>query len=336
MERKISVSPKTKILITIDTEEDEWGEFTERSFKVENISQVPLVQELFEHYNARPTYLVDWPVATNSKAVDILKPILDRKHCAIGTHCHSWNTPPQNVPATEFTSMLSNLPYQEIRNKIANLHQAITDAFGKKPTVFRSGRYGFNSDVARCLIGLGYIADSSMTPFWDWRRFHGPDFRHISTYHYRYHKDSFSKESKIGPLIEFPLSIGILQKINFLHKFIRRTFSVPPFSKTKIIGFLEKLSIHNLAWLSPEKSDATTMIRLVNRFVTLKHSFLVLDFHSTSLLPGKSPYVRNNNDLKRFLKNIEQFLMYTQIKGYECITLENAAEYILQDEIGNA
>jgi hypothetical protein len=99
---------------------------------------------------------------------------------------------------------------------------------------------------------------------------------------------------------------------------------------------LEKLSIHNLAWLSPEKSDGPTMIRLANRFVKLKHSFLVLDFHSTSLLPGKSPYVRNSNDLKKFLRNIEHFLMYTQINGYECITLENAAESIIQDEMSNA
>lgn len=336
MGKKMAVSPKTKVLITIDTEEDEWGEYTKQKYNVENISRLPLVQELFDRYNARPTYLVDWPVATNSKAVDILKSILNKNQCAIGTHCHSWNTPPQNAPVNEFTSMLSNLPYQDIYCKIGTLHQAITDAFGKRPTVFRSGRYGFNSDVARSLIELGYVADSSMTPFRDWRKYSGPDFRHISTYHFRFHKDSLSKASKNGPLIEFPLSIGFLQSVNSLHKIIRWTFSVPPFSKIKIIGLLEKLSIHNLAWLSPEKSDGPTMIRLANRFVKLKHSFLVLDFHSTSLLPGKSPYVRNSNDLKKFLRNIEHFLMYTQINGYECITLENAAESIIQDEMSNA
>lgn len=336
MGKKVTVSPQTKVLITIDTEEDEWGEYTRQKYKVENISQLPLVQELFDRYNARPTYLVDWPVATNKKAIKVLKSILDKNHCAIGTHCHSWNTPPQNAPATEFTSMLSNLPYNDIYCKIANLHRAITDAFGKKPTVFRSGRYGFNSDVAGSLLELGYVADSSMTPFWDWRKLSGPDFRRISTYHYRFNKDSLFKAAENGPLIEFPLSIGFLQKINFLHKIIRRTFSVSHLSKIKIIGLLEKLSIHNLVWLSPEKADGSTMVRLANRFVKLKHRFLVLDFHSTSLLPGKSPYIRNSEDLRKFLRNIEHFLMYTQINGYECITLEEAAKSISQDTIRNA
>jgi len=336
MDKNVTVPPKTKVLITIDTEEDEWGEYTRQKYKVENISQISLVQELFDRYNARPTYLVDWPVVTNNKAIKVLKSIFDKNHCAIGTHCHPWNTPPQNGPATEFTSMLSNLPYQDIYSKIANLHLALTNAFGKKPTVFRSGRYGFNSDVARSLLELGYVADSSMTPYWDWRKLSGPDFRHISTYHYRFHKDSLFKASENGPLIEFPLSIGFLQKINCLHKIIHRTFSVSHLSKIKIIGLLGILSIHNLVWLSPEKSDGPTMVRLANRFVKSKHRFLVFDFHSTSLLPGKSPYVRNSDDLKKFLSNIEHFLIYTQTNGYECITLEEAARSITQDKGKNA
>lgn len=336
MKKQSKQFQKPKILITIDTEEDEWGDYSNRSFKVENISQIPLIQDLFDRYNVKPTYLVNWPVVTNYKATDILKTILNKNHCAIGTHCHSWNTPPYSRPGTEFTSMLSNLPYKDIYGKITNIHQAITDAFGKIPKVFRSGRYGFNSNVAQCLTELGYLADSSMTPFRDWRKYCGPDFRNISTYHYRFHKGNPFKAVKNGSLIEFPLTIGFLQKMEDLHRIIRKTLSMRPFSKMKIIGMLERLSIHNLGWLSPEKADGPTMVRLADRFIQSRHRFLVLDFHSTTLLPGKSPFVRNDNDLKTFLNNMEHFLQYTKINGYECITLECAVETIKQEEFVSA
>jgi len=100
----------------------------------------------------------------------------------------------------------------------------------------------------------------------------------------------------------------------------------------KVIGLLEKLSVHNLGWLSPEKADGPTMVRLAQRFIQSKHRFLVFDLHSTTLLPGKSPFVRDENDLKRFLKDIEYFLQYTTTNGYDCITLESAAEIIKNEE----
>ena len=66
------------------------GIFPKDTYNVKNIAEIPLVQKLFNHYNAKPTYLVNWPVATNDKAVRTLKTILDENNFTIGTHCHSW------------------------------------------------------------------------------------------------------------------------------------------------------------------------------------------------------------------------------------------------------
>ena len=43
-----------KVFITIDTEEDNWGEYT-TDCTVNNISQLPILHELFNKYDVIPT-----------------------------------------------------------------------------------------------------------------------------------------------------------------------------------------------------------------------------------------------------------------------------------------
>ena len=83
-----------KLIVTIDTEEDNWGEYKPAGHTVENIVRVQGVQQLFDEFSVRPTYLISYPVADDDRAVSILKGILERGGCEIGTHCHPWNTPP--------------------------------------------------------------------------------------------------------------------------------------------------------------------------------------------------------------------------------------------------
>lgn len=82
-----------KVFMTIDTEEDSWGDFRKTHNPVGNVYRIPLLQELFDRYGAVPTYLINWPVVMDEKARDILKKIYDDGRCEIGTHCHPWNTP---------------------------------------------------------------------------------------------------------------------------------------------------------------------------------------------------------------------------------------------------
>ena len=77
-----------KLIITIDTEEDNWGQFDAQKFTVENIERIPILQDLFDSFGFKPTYLLSYPVATNDRAISILKSILDRDRCEIGNHCH--------------------------------------------------------------------------------------------------------------------------------------------------------------------------------------------------------------------------------------------------------
>ena len=167
-----------KLVVTVDTEEDNWGRYSAMDNPVHNIDKIVSLQKIFDQYAVKPTYLITYPVATNPRSVAILKRILEQGKCEIGTHCHPWNTPPFNADAVihEKDTMLCNLPEKLILEKLTTLHEAIIKNFNYQPVSFRAGRWGFGPSVARVLEKMDYRVDSSVTPFVNWDQYYGPDF----------------------------------------------------------------------------------------------------------------------------------------------------------------
>ena len=163
------------LFITIDTEEDLWGGYTERNPPLKNIENIPLIQSVFNKHSAIPTYLINYPVATDRYSINLFKNIFDQKRCDIGTHCHPWNTPPfDNEPQNEHNSFICNLPKDLVEKKICTLHNAIKRNFNFSPVTFRAGRWGVGRDVIDVIHKLGYKIDTSVTPFQDWDDIGGP------------------------------------------------------------------------------------------------------------------------------------------------------------------
>ncbi|MBE0653874.1 MAG: hypothetical protein IH594_08755, partial [Bacteroidales bacterium] len=157
-----------KFIITIDTEGDnQWDHG--RDLTVENIKFVPRFQALCEKYGIKPTYLVTSEVCQDVFAKGLFTEYLSEGLAEVGAHLHSWTTPPflqrdgfrKNDASHAFAS---ELPYDLLNDKIATLTEQITASFGQRPTSFRSGRYGFNGNVAKSLIANSYVVDSSVTP----------------------------------------------------------------------------------------------------------------------------------------------------------------------------
>ena len=65
-------------------------------------------------------------------------------------------------------------------------------------------------------------------------------------------------------------------------------------------------------FLTPEISSLQEMKRLSRVFVKKNKPILVMMFHSTSILPGKSPYVRTAADLKVFYKKLDNYIAYAK------------------------
>ena len=196
--------------VTIDTEEDNWGEYVRSCYTVENVRRIPRLQDICNARGVRPTYLVSYPVATSSLAVETLGSYRARDLCEIGTHLHPWNTPPAGEPRTPFNSFVSNLPSSLQYLKIKTLHDTIARNFGVTATSYRSGRWGFNDDVARNLIHLGYTVDTSISPATDWRPHEGPDYSDRSHEPFVYHLEGTAPEQR-GSLLEVPATIEFVQ-----------------------------------------------------------------------------------------------------------------------------
>lgn len=315
----------TKVFITIDTEEDNWGEYrTDGS--VDNIACLPILQDLFNKYGAIPTYLINYPVATNPTSIKVLSSFLEKGQCEIGTHCHPWNTPPYTESLNAQNSMMCNLLYELLSEKMNILHEAIKSNFGIAPVSFRAGRWGFNEDVARCLVDLNYKVDTSMSPFVDWAPYHGPNFRNSSTHPFNFSPENIREPMQNGKLLEIPPTIGFYQSNFKLCDSIQYGLKKPFISKLRLLGILDRLRLLNFHWLSPELSSGDEMVRLMKRFVKSGHKFLNMSFHSTSILPGKSPFVRNEEDLIKFLDKIETVLKYAVANGFEFLPIAKSVE----------
>jgi hypothetical protein len=313
-----------KLIVTIDTEEDNWGCFTPEGHTVENIERIPELQNLFDRFQVNPTYLIDYPVASDDRATSTLKAILEKGRCELGTHCHPWNTPPFQEVTNQRNSMLCNLPADLQYKKIKVLHEAIQQRFGIDPISFRSGRWGYGPDVAKILQELGYKIDTSITSYMDWTREEGPDFSEISPRPFRFSYENIFEHAPDGPLMEIPATVGYFQSNFSLCNQIFKVLTKKPLDRFVVHKVLHKLNLLNRVWLSPEIADAKTMIRLARRMRANGYKLINLFFHSPSLKHGLSPFVRTKDDEREFLQRIRQFLIFAQDTGIASITLSKS------------
>ena len=311
-----------KLVVTIDTEEDNWARYSATDNPVKNIERIPELQRLFDEFEVRPTYLVTYPVATTQRSVDTLKRILEQGKCEIGMHCHPWNTPPFDEKAviTERDTMLCNLPKAVVHEKMTVLHEAIIKNFGIVPVSFRAGRWGFGQAVARSLCLLKYRVDTSVTPFTNWEESQGPDFFKFRPDIFRFNSGGLEDKNATGPVLEVPVTIGFLQTNFRISQKLLKLMDKNLARKMHLPGILYRLRLLNLKWLSPEMSDADLMVMLAHRMYKNNYSYLNMTFHSTSLLGGLSSFVGKGEE-SIFLERIRKFLEYCMKSGWTTYTL---------------
>lgn len=294
-------SPETPptLLVVVDTEEEfDWGApFDRASTSVRNIDAQPLAQAIFDAHGIVPTYVVDYPVATTASAVAVLKPMLDAGRCEIGAHLHPWVNPPHEETVTARHSFASNLPAPLRQRKLEALRDAINASFGRGPVVYKAGRYGIGDDTATMLPALGFTADTSVVPHSDFSDIDGPDFRGLP-----------DRPFSTGTLAEVPLSVHFLGRLAGFGPTLfpvleqLRRFRAPGLAAR--LGLLERLR------LSPEDHTFDDMRRQTEAALAQGHRYLLLTYHSSSLMPGGSPYARTAAQRDDLLRQLERYVAY--------------------------
>src|SRR4051812_518534 len=86
-------------IITVDTEGDNlWSRPHEITTR--NADYLPRFQALCERHRLRPTYLVNYEMATSETFVQFGRDVIARGKAETGMHLHAWNSPPL-VPLTD-------------------------------------------------------------------------------------------------------------------------------------------------------------------------------------------------------------------------------------------
>lgn len=226
--------------------------------------------------------------------------------------------------------MICNLPDRLQYRKLESLHGAIKGAFGIDPVSFRAGRWGFDLQVAKNLIKLGYKIDTSVTPYTDWSEYCGTDYSSQSPQPYRMKWEGASDSCDNHNLLEIPASVGYLQKNFSVCNRVFESVRQEPLFRLRLRGLLQKLGVLNKVYLSPELADSRNMILLSQRLIKNKYEILNMFFHSPSLQAGLSPFVKTPEDEKLFLNKLREFFVYARSSGIECIRLSETPQYVWQ------
>jgi len=296
------------LCVIIDTEEEfNWdAPFSRHNTKTESIASQRLAhKKVFDHFGIVPTYVVDWPVATTPAAYLILKGMMEEGRCEVGTHLHPWVSPPHTEEVNPFNSYAGNLSDKLEYEKLKLLTNAIETNFKRTPHVFKAGRYGLGHNTSKTLRQLGYLIDASIVPYTSFHADGGPDFSHFD-----HHAYWFGPEEQ--QLLEIPVTTSFCGLLRKFGQDIYPTFSTSLATLMHIGGIFARSRILERVRLTPEGVDTSANQRLMASLVKSGIKILTLTYHSPSLVPGNTPYVRTQNELNQFLTRLYECCYYFQ------------------------
>lgn len=276
-----------RFLLTVDAEEEfDWSApFDRTSHGLVTVPALSKFQQFCEGYGVVPVYLLDYPVATSEAAVEALKPAVAAGRAELGVQLHPWVSPPFDEQLTEFNSFAGNLPRELEREKFRRLTDAIEEKFGATPLIYRAGRYGVGPNTAGMLREAGFAIDSSVRANFDYSHTGGPNFRDHPVRPYW-----LDREAR---LLELPLTTvywGPLRQLG--GRIYPHLWRAP-----RLRGVLARMGLLARVPLTPEGITAQEAIRGTDIAIDEGLPVLVYSFHSPSLAPGHTPYVRSEEDL---------------------------------------
>jgi hypothetical protein len=292
------------LVVVVDTEaEFDWGaRGPRRAVGVSSVKYQARAQQIFDRYGVRPTFVLDYPVSSTPEAYKFIRDAHRSGACEIGAHLQPWDNPPLVEPMTDENSYPGNLPFELEREKLVQLTRTIEKNIGVRPRVYKAGRYGVGPATARILAELAYEIDVSVVPGTDLTCKFGPNFSHCHPNPYWFGSDP--------ALLEIPLSIGYTGLLADTGNIAYTLTMNERLKALHVPGILARLGLVERITLTPEGISFEELRRLTRALVRKGHRVFNFTYHSPSLAPGNTPYVRSETDLRAFLHRIERYLQF--------------------------
>lgn len=272
-----------RFIILADAEEEfDWsGRFQRDATSTSAIAALPDATARLNDAGATPVYLCDYPVVSNVDSAAIMRELAGTGACDIGTQLHPWVNPPFDEAVSDLNSYTGNLPLELQRQKLAALTNQIEKATGVRPTVYRAGRYGLGTHTMELLVQQGYRMDVSVRALFDYHTQGGPDFSDCPAWPWK------TSEG----IVELPLTAswtGILRNMPAIYKYL------PLHGTYARTGLLARVP------LTPEGTPIKAALEAIAVLDGEGIDIFSLSFHTPSVVPGFTPYVRNDADLATF------------------------------------
>lgn len=311
---RITLDPAfgTRFILFVDTEEEfDWdAPFARTGHGVTALAGMARGQAFFAGAGVKPIYVTDYPVVDDDAAAAMMGQWVSDGAADVGAHLHPWVNPPHVEAVNAANSYAGSLPEALEREKLERLCARIAERFGKRPIVYRAGRYGVGPNSARLLEKAGFRIDSSVRSRFDYRAQHGPDFTSLPLHPYW-----------AGPtrcLVELPLStafVGLLRGGG--EALYRATRRMGP-----VAGALSRARMLSRVPLTPEDVPASEAVAAIDALLAEGVRVLNFSFHSPTLGIGHTPYVRNEADLAAFYRWWDVVLAHLARRGVTAATLD--------------
>lgn len=310
-----------RFVVFVDTEEEfDWAApFSRAARSVSAIAALPEMHRRFADRGVHPCYLCDYPVVADPRAAATLRALVADGHSAIGAQLHPWVNPPHAEQPSAHLSFGGNLPPKLEAQKLDALTSAIADVFGRAPLAFRAGRYGLGPRTLGLLAGRGYRLDTSVRSFHDYGAQGGPDYRSIGP-------DAFRVPDAPG-LIEVPLTTIFTGPLRRASTPVHRAATRLP----RGVGLLARSRLLSRVPLTPEGVTIAEVSDAVRLAAQDGMRLLTFSFHSPSLVPGHTPYVRNEEDAARFRQWWAAMFDVLDAEGFTPASLDEVLQAATRD-----
>ncbi len=307
-----------RFIITVDTEEEfNWSApFSRQQRSVGHLSRVDRFQNLCSEFGVKPIYLIDHPVASDAAAIEILGNFVAQDRATIGMHLHPWVNPPYLEEVNSRNSYSCNLSPDLEREKLEILHSTIRSNFGIIPEIYRAGRYGVGPNTIKILHELNIRFDSSVRACFDYSADSGPNFALEPDQPYWLKRDQ---------LIELPVTTVFGGK---MRQFGKVAFN-SVFSSNFARGALAKSGLLERIAFTPEGIPEAKMLEGIELALQAGIGILNFSFHSPSLAPGFTPYVRDEADLEKFYSWWRIIFEFLESRGVRPVNLDQLSEAMM-------
>ncbi len=301
---------RARFIVTVDTEEEfDWdGPFTRARHGLNHITAMPRFQSFCERSGVRPIYLVDYPIATDGVAAEMLSGWCGAKQADVGVQLHPWVSPPFDESLSVHHSYACNLPSELERRKFGTLFEAIERNIGVESKIYRAGRYGAGPATPAILREFELDCDTSVRSLFDYRGQGGPDYAGTPLAPYWLER---------GKLAELPVTSMLVGLAGPKGAGLFRASETRPNMRAVLsrLGLVERIA------LTPEGISSDKAIQAVDAALSQRLPLLVFSFHSPSLAPGYTPYVRSEADLDVLYHWWEQLFAHCAARGIAPIGL---------------